>query len=268
MAHRLVWVVGFTIVAATTSCGAEDGQAAGDEPCSAGLCTTGGDPAGPSGSGGPGSGGGPAGSSGAGADGCAEAWLCTPWDTQGNGDDATRTCVDTNGCGTSAAKPVESATLPALDLDYYKCNVEPILDQKCSQLACHGTEEGRALRTYARGRLRNATETVTETGCLSAGEQKSLSQCVGGIECICWSGPHTPTEWQRNYDAARGFALDASGNAIPPGMEDSSELIAQPIVGGKAHAGIHLFRSGDPDHTTLAAWLGGAALGQSCNTTN
>jgi hypothetical protein len=179
-----------------------------------------------------------------------------------------RTCADANDCGTTTNKPVEAAALPALDLDYYKCKVEPILDQKCSQLACHGTEDGRALRTYARGRLRNADETVTETGCSSPGKQVPLADCIGGIECICWSGAHTATEWQRNYDAARGFALDASGNALPAGSEDASELIVQPIVGGKAHAGIHLFKAGDPDHTTLAAWLGGAALGQACITSN
>jgi hypothetical protein len=80
--------------------------------------------------------------------------------------------------------------------------------------------------------------------------------------------PHTPNEWQRNFDAARGFGLDAAGQPIPAGMEDTSDLIAQPIVGGKAHAGVHLFKSGDKDHNTLKSWLGGAKLGMACNTTN
>ena len=118
----------------------------------------------------------------------------------------------------------------------------------------------RALRTYSRGRFRN-TETVTETGCLAAGTQVMLNpKCIGSIECICWTGRLTTTEWQRNYDSARAFALDPSGQRIPAGMEDKSELIAQPIVGGRAHANIHLFKSGDPEHTTLKQWLSGSTL--------
>lgn len=88
------------------------------------------------------------------------------------------------------------------------------------------------------------------------------------MEGPCRSCPHTTTEWRRNYDSARGFALDATLKPIPAGMEDTSELIAQPIVGGKAHANIHLFKSGDADHTTLKQWLGGAKLGMTCTTTD
>ena len=200
---------------------------------------------------------------------CQENWVCTPWTTTGAGSNAgTRTCTDQKACGTTQNKPAETATLPALDLDFFKCKVEPILDLKCSQLACHGSETARALRVYARGRLRNM-ETVTETGCLKAGTQVSLvPTCVGSIECICWTGSHTATEWQRNFDSARAFGLDANNQPIPVGMEDASELIAQPIVGGKAHASVHLFRSGDADHTTLKQWLGGSKLGMTCNTIN
>ena len=109
--------------------------------------------------------------------------------------------------GKFSVKPAETAVLPALDLNFYKCQVEPIFDQKCSQLACHGTETDRALRIYARGRLRNAAETFVETGCLAAGKMVPAMQCIGSIECICWTGPHSTTEWQRNFDSARSFAL-------------------------------------------------------------
>lgn len=191
---------------------------------------------------------------------CAESWSCTPFVTAGGGSNmATRTCTDKNSCGTTLLKPAETATLPALDFNFYLCNVQPIMDTKCSMLGCHGSDE-RALRVYSRGRFRNA-ETVTETGCLAAGTQVQLvPRCVGSIECICWTGRLTTTERQRSYDSARAFALDAAGQRIPAGMEDKSELIAQPIVGGRAHTNVHLFRSGDPEHNTLKQWLSGATL--------
>jgi hypothetical protein len=237
------------------ACGSGDDPVKND-PCPNGLCTTG--------SGGAGTGGNAATT---GSSGCVEAWLCSPWETNGTDDQGTRTCVDQNNCGTEMYKPVESATLPALDFNFYKCNVEPIMDQKCSQLACHGTEQGRALRIYARGRHR-IDEDVTETGCLQPGTIKNLKDvCIGSIECICWTGPHTDTEWRRNYDSARGFGLSPDGTPIPAGMEATSELLAQPVVGGKAHAGIHVYREGDADYQIIIDWLAGATLG-TCNTTN
>lgn len=205
----------------------------------------------------------------AGSGSCVENWVCSPWTTAGGGSNqGSRTCVDKNLCGTTQLKPAETATLPALDMEYFKCNVEPIFDNKCSMLGCHGTETDRALRIYSRGRLRNL-ETVTETGCLAAGKQVQLvPTCVGSIECICWTGSHTQTEWQRNFDSARAFGLDAQNQPIPAGMEDSSDLLAQPVVGGKAHSNIHLFDRGDTEYTTLKQWLAGAKLGATCNTVN
>ncbi len=207
---------------------------------------------------------GPSSSSG----GCTELWTCTPWQTDGTSDAATRVCTDQNSCGTTANKPVESATLPALDLEYYKCNVEPIFDRGCSQLACHGTETGRSFRVYARGRLRITGDTLIEPGCLNPGKMVPSENCIGSIECACWTVPHTPNEWRRNYDAARSFALDSQGMPLGAGNEAQSELIAQPVVGGKPHAGVHLFTTGDADYQTLTSWLGGAQLGMTCNTTN
>lgn len=185
---------------------------------------------------------------------CTEAWVCSAWDTGGNGDSATRACTDTNNCGTTTGKPPTTATLPALDDNYFRCNVEPILDKKCSMLGCHGTETGRALRVYARARLRNAPDMFSSSNC--AGTLSGAS-CTGSNSCPCEAG-HSPTEWQRNYDSARGFGLDANGN--PLADQSQSDLIAQPVVGGKAHAGIHLFRTTDPEYSTLLNWLNGATL--------
>jgi hypothetical protein len=199
---------------------------------------------------------------------CTENWVCTPFTTAGGGSNqGTRLCADKNQCGTTLLKPAESAALPALDLNFFKCQVEPVLDQKCSQLGCHGTETDRALRIYARGRLRNAAETFVETGCLAAGKMVPAAQCIGSIECICWTGPHSPTEWQRNFDSARSFALNANLQRIAAGMEDSSDLLAQPVIGGKAHAGTHVFRSTDPDYLTIKQWLAGMTQA-TCTTTN
>jgi hypothetical protein len=71
-------------------------------------------------------------------------------------------------------------------------------------------------------------------------------------------------EWQLNYDAARGFAIDDKGNAIPAANVDGSELIAEAVVGGKAHAGIHLFKKGDPDYQAIHTWLTSAGKNTPC----
>ncbi|MFT3764370.1 MAG: hypothetical protein QM820_02435 [Minicystis sp.] len=196
--------------------------------------------------------------------GCVESWLCTPWDT-GNGtpsntvNSATRTCTDTHNCGTTNNKPATQATLPALDVNYFECKIEPILDRKCSMLACHGTETGRALRVYARARLREATAVITAAQCPGS---MTGTQCTGSDSCPC-NGNHSQKEWQRNFDAARGFALDDNGNALPD--QSQSDLIRQPVVGGKSHAGIHLFKMSDPEYATLLNWLSGTATLASCD---
>lgn len=40
---------------------------------------------------------------------CTESWTCTTWS---NNDCGTRTCIDTNNCGTTVSKPIESLTCP------------------------------------------------------------------------------------------------------------------------------------------------------------
>ena len=65
-------------------------------------------------------------------------------------------------------------TLPALDLDYYKCNVHPIFQRGCGQLACHGTDTGHAFRIYTRGRWRNDQQVQAVTTCLDTGQIVNL----------------------------------------------------------------------------------------------
>src|SRR5262245_47161391 len=154
-----------------TTC--SDNGSSTTDPCPQGICATGGSAGATDGNAGNAGNAGDGGTTG----GCVEAWLCTPWQTNGSDDNGTRTCTDKNNCGTNNNKPKESATLPALDLDYYKCKVEPIFDRGCAHIGCHGTEQGRALRTYARGRLRITGETWIEPDCLKDGTPFQSETC-------------------------------------------------------------------------------------------
>lgn len=198
---------------------------------------------------------------------CVEAWQCSTWTTDGVSDTATRTCVDQSACGTTATKPVEAAALPALDREYYECNVEPVLIAGCSMLGCHGTETGRGFRIYARGRLRVTGQTLIEPGCAAPGTSHPSEKCIGVIECRCWTVPLLAVERRRGYDSARSFALDDSGARLT-NMADS-QLLRQPLAGGgHAHAGVFLWDAGDADYTAVKAWLEGATRGSACNSMN
>lgn len=191
---------------------------------------------------------------------CAESWECTSWEAPPGSDQATRTCTDRNQAGTTACKPSEGpVTLPALDLDYYKCRVSPIIQRDCSMMGCHGTETGRPFRTYARGRLRN-NQIVNRTGtCIPSSGQVNLQEAgTGTVMCEGWL-PHTALEWKKNFDSARSFLLGITNPA-------DSDLLLMPVVGGKPHIEIKLFRETDTDYVTIRDWLGGATLGQTCNT--
>jgi hypothetical protein len=95
--------------------------------------------------------------------------------------------------------------------------------------------------------------------CLDSGTQ-DLAQGSGTIMCYGWSA-HTPEEWQANYDSARALMVGVTN-------PDDCDLLAQPVVGGKAHTGVHLFSSkSDPDYQTIRAWLAGATL-PSCDPQN
>ena len=198
---------------------------------------------------------------------CVEAWQCTAWTTDGTSDSAARTCADQNACGTAATRPAETAALPALDPEYYECNVEPVLIAGCAQLGCHGTETGRGYRIYARGRLRVSGQTMIEPGCLQAGTPHPSEECIGSVECRCWTLPQLPMERLRSFDAARGFALTEDGARLADTAE--SQLLRQPMTGGGyPHAGVFLWSQGDPNYTAVKSWLDGARLGSICNSMN
>jgi hypothetical protein len=241
------------IVAVAAACG-DTGENTGGSTssCPEGVICSGGggDPIGANGNDGGGTAQGANGQGGAGA--CIEAWQCTPWQSEPEGsDNGVRTCTDANDCGTTAQKPVEMAVLPALDVDYYECAIEPILNRTCSMMGCHGSDK-RGLRNYSRGRFRNVAESVVNP--CPGGGMTPLDQCLGSIECGCWQSPHTATEWQRNYDSARGMALDIDGSVLAD--MTNSELIQQPFEeGGKAHAGIKQYKMADPEYGKFIAWL-------------
>jgi hypothetical protein len=192
--------------------------------------------------------------------GCDESWVCTPWQAPAGSDQATRVCTDANQRGTTECKPSEGPlALPALDLDYYKCRVHPILQRGCAMMGCHGTVTERPYRIYARGRMRN-DEVVNRTGtCIPSSGQVNLAEAgTGTVMCEGWL-PHTAGEWKKSFDSARSFMLGVASPA-------DSDLLLMPVVGGKPHIEVKLFRDTDPEYATLRAWLGGARLGQTCVT--
>jgi hypothetical protein len=191
---------------------------------------------------------------------CRESWECTAWEVVPGATEATRTCTDANMAGTTECKPsLGPVALPVLDKEMYKCRVHPILQRGCAQQGCHGTETGRALRIYARGRLRNS-QTVNRTGtCIPANGTVNLDEeGTGTVMCEGWL-PHTTEEWQKSFDSARSFMLDVTS-------ADQSPLLAEPTVGGPAHAGIKMFRTTDVDYQTIKGWLAGDKLGTTCVT--
>jgi hypothetical protein len=193
-----------------------------------------------------------------GTPGCTEDWTCTSWEAPIGSDQATRTCTDRNMTGTTECKPSEGpVALPALDLNYFMCQVEPILDRGCGMQACHGTETGRAFRMYSRGRLRN-DEIVNRIGtCIPATGTVNLAEAGSGTIMCEGRMAHTQAEWKKNFDSARSFMIAVSSPA-------ESDMLLQPVVGGRPHMGVHLFTTADPDYQTIQAWLGGATQA-SCN---
>ena len=192
--------------------------------------------------------------------GCKENWVCTSWAAPPGSDQATRTCTDLNTVGTTECKPPTSATLPALDLDYYQCRVSPIFQRGCGQMACHGTDTDHPFRLYTRGRLRNKQMVYPVNTCGEDPVTKVDLQVRGSGTVMCegWS-KHTPEEWKKNFDSARSFMLDVAS-------PDDSLILREAAKGGLPHAQVKLFAIGDPDYQTIRSWLAGAKLGSTCNT--
>lgn len=160
---------------------------------------------------------------------------CTSWQTACDGSDrATRTCTPRPGC--TAPAPETTRDLPRLDEDFFRCRVQPVLDRGCDQMACHGTDTGRPLRVYSRLSWR-------------------LPARFSGSDTRDSTAPLSSMEWCRNFDSARSFATSDPA---------ASELVRQPLeplAGGLAHTGIHLFAdTADAEYRVLLDWLSGASL--------
>lgn len=200
-----------------------------------------------------GDGGGSGGSGGSADGGCTEAWTCGRW--QIDGGSASRACTDANGCGTTAQRPpLGPAMLPALDLPYFRCAVQPVLERGCGMLGCHGTETERAFRVYARARLRRSEPAIgCDGGTVDlALEGTATVQCAGASRL-------TSGEWQANYDGARAFAI-----GVP--LINDVPLLTQPLAAHpSAHAGVKPFTVTDPAYLTIKNWLGGTTAPAACD---
>lgn len=200
-----------------------------------------------------GGGGGGGGGAGGGGAACTPSWSCSAWEVA-NGQ-ATRSCLDANVCGTAVGRPDEGpAALPSLDLNFYKCRVQPVVDLSCAMIGCHGKEQGRPYKVYARARLRS-DEPVCGGICNQDCSVMVSAQVVSSANHHC-SGraPLTTREWTNNFDSARATLLGVTAA--------EATLLTQPLSGSAfAHAGVKVFGdSTDPRYQTLLQWLSGATL--------
>jgi hypothetical protein len=211
-----------------------------------------------------GSGGGAGGGSGGGMGGgstvdagCLESWTCAAWEISDAGT-AARTCSDLSGCGTTEKRPaLGPAALPLLDLPYFKCEVQPVLERGCGMLGCHGTLTDRSFRLFSRGRLRNSEQVPQVAGCVG-GTLDLAAEGTGTITCVGRS-PLTDTEWARNFDGARAFAI-----GVPDAGD--TELLTQPLQGNaRVHAGVKLLSLNDASYLKLKSWLSGATAPSGCD---
>ena len=129
----------------------------------------------------------------------------------------------------------------ALDREYFRCNVQPVLAARCAFPACHGTRK-RPLALYAPGRERYQ---------------------------VTWDRPTEPItqpELDANFDIARGFSTtSATGEPW---------LLAKPLAtaaGGYYHRAGDLFGAedvfmtkDDPGYQILASWIAGEAALPAC----
>lgn len=127
-----------------------------------------------------------------------------------------------------------------VDFATYRCRVQPIVDAKCSMLACHG-DVRRPFHTFTRNRMRLDGTDI----------QRDL--------------PLTAEELQLNYDSALGFVTDDP---------DASWLLLKPLdtaAGGYYHRGAEIFGgpdvfddTEDPDYQIIHGWLAGDVEDPDC----
>ncbi len=131
---------------------------------------------------------------------------------------------------------------PALDIEAFRCDAQPVLMARCSFYPCHG-DPNRPLVVYAPGRLR--------WDAVPAGTQQA---------------GQTEAELGANYQAAIKFALGAEPSR--------SLLVRKPLdvrAGGVYHFGESIYEAGDvfdstddPGYQRLLAWLFGGTRPAGC----
>lgn len=124
---------------------------------------------------------------------------------------------------------------PKLDFDYYVCVIDPILEQGCSYVACHG-QQTHALRVYSLGKLRGAD----------------------GISA--WDRSHkllSRDELDGNYNSAQAFFTGVATAA-------DSLLLREPLPvsqGGPAHYGGPIWSgTSDGRYQAILQWAKGAKI--------
>lgn len=136
------------------------------------------------------------------------------------------------GLGASACVENLPQDLPDLDAPYYRCNVQPMVDAKCSMLACHG-DVRRPYHTFTRNRMRLIGSNV----------QRNL--------------PLSDEELALNMRNALGF--------VDPDLPSQSWLLLKPLdsdAGGFYHRGKEIYLGGDvfldveeDAYKTLLTWV-------------
>jgi hypothetical protein len=142
------------------------------------------------------------------------------------------------GCATDLDAP---AQVTPLDREYFRCNVQPVIEARCSFPACHGSAR-RPFQMYGVGRMRY------------------------GVGWDRPTAPLTQKELDDNFVVASGFTTTTgTGEAW---------LLAKPLdtsAGGYFHRGATLYGNGDvfmtradTGYQMLANWIAGSSAQPSC----
>ncbi len=185
-------------------------------------------------------------------DGVCDETACDPWDINDPPDgNASRACADPD-CETTTG-------LPALDENFFRCQVMAVFQEGCANLGCHSPmTEARQLRLYARFQAR---EFPIHSG---TQDEEVIHDCSSGElgNPTCERHPMTALEWATNFDSARLFAIDLAAS-------EDSQLLTQPLANdpaGLEHAAVDNWaNTNDVRYQTILSWLDGATDSASCN---
>lgn len=134
--------------------------------------------------------------------------------------------------------------LPWLSVDFFRCEVQPVLVRECSAPACHGNQD-RRMKVLAPGRMRLADQFAAAV------------QAMGETEVA--AGHHPPlTQAETEFNL-----LQARGMIQPYAPAIESPLLNRPLTvgaGGRYHApDADVFTSRlDPGYLALSRWIEGA----------